>query len=105
MERVDISQWSAKDVARLVALLEAQRGYYRQIASALPVPVALVSKNRSLLWSNRAFRARFGARVPERGFAEIPVRAWDNEDETETLLVLEPPQQVSTGTGGIPGDL
>ena len=105
MERVDISQWSAKDVARLVALLEAQRGYYRQIASALPVPVALVSKNRSLLWSNRAFRGRFGTRVPDRGFAEIPVRAWDNEDETETLLVLEPPPQIAAAPSGIAGDL
>src|ERR1700688_4481006 len=105
MERADFGQWSAKDVARLLALLEAQLGYYREIAAALPIPVAVVSKDRSLLWTNRAFRKRFGTRVPDRGFTEIPMRAWHDEDETETLLVLEPPQQVSTGPGGVPSDL
>ena len=101
MERADIGHWSAKDVARLLALLEAQLGYYREIAAALPIPLAVVSKDRSLLWTNRAFRKRFGTRVPDRGFTEIPVRAWHDEDETETLLVLEPPQQVSAGSGGV----
>ncbi|MBZ5672998.1 MAG: response regulator [Acidobacteriia bacterium] len=105
MERADIGLWSAKDVARLLALLEAQLGYYREIASALPIPLAVVSKDRSILWTNRAFRKRFGTRVPDRGFTEIPVRAWHDEDETETLLVLEPPQQVSAGSGGVPNDL
>src|SRR5579862_4813198 len=95
MERADIGHWSAKDVARLLALLEAQLGYYREIAAALPIPVAVISKDRSLLWANRAFRKRFGTRVPDRGFAEIPVRAWHDEDETETLLVLEQtPQEI-----------
>jgi len=92
-ERADIGHWSANDVARLLALLEAQLGYYREIAAALPIPVALVSKDRSLLWTNRAFRKRFGTRVPDRGFAEIPMRSWHDEDETETLLVLEQPPQ------------
>ncbi|MGH9648050.1 MAG: response regulator, partial [Bryobacteraceae bacterium] len=95
MERADISHWSAKDVARLLALLEAQLGYYREIAAALPIPVAVVSKDRSLLWTNRAFRKRFGTKVPERGFIEIPVRSLHDEDETETLLVLDQsPQEV-----------
>ncbi len=89
MERPDIGPWSAKDVARLLALLEAQLGYYREIAATLPVPLTVVSKDRSILWTNRAFRKRFGTRVPDRGFAEIPVRAWHDEDETETLLVLK----------------
>ena len=95
MERPDIGPWSAKDVARLLALVEAQLGYYREIAAALPIPVAVVSKDRSLLWTNRAFRERFGTKVPDRGFIEIPVRSWHDEDETETLLVLEPsPQEI-----------
>jgi len=95
MERADIRHWSAQDVARLLALLEAQLGYYREIAAALPIPVAVVSKDRSLLWTNRAFRKRFGTKVPDRGFIEIPVRSWHDEDETETLLVLEPsPQEI-----------
>ena len=109
MERPDIGPWSAKDVARLLALLEAQLGYYREIAAALPIPVALVSKDRSLLWTNRAFRKRFGTKVPDRGFIEIPVRSWHDEDETETLLVLEPSpreipaagQEISSNMPGI----
>ena len=105
MERADIGPWSAKDVARLLALLEAQLGYYREIAAALPIPLAVVSKDRSLLWTNRAFRKRFGTKVPDRGFTEIPVRAWHDEDETETLLVLEPPQALATQGGGVPNDL
>jgi two-component system, cell cycle sensor histidine kinase and response regulator CckA len=105
MERADISPWSAQDVARLLALLEAQLGYYREIAAALPIPLAVVSKDRSVLWTNRAFRKRFGTRVPDRGFTEIPVRSWNDEDETETLLVLEPPQALATEGGGVPSDL
>src|SRR5665213_162839 len=105
MERADIGHWSARDVARLLALLEAQLGYYREIAAALPIPLAVVSKDRSVLWTNRAFRKRFGTRVPDRGFTEIPVRAWHDEDETETLLVLEPPQALAMQGGGVPNDL
>ena len=106
MERADLGPWSAQDVARLLALLEAQLGYYREIAAGLPIPVAAVSKDRSLLWTNRAFRKRFGTRVPDRGFTEIPMRAWHDEDQSETLLVLEPPQQLSAFPGaGVPSDL
>jgi signal transduction histidine kinase/CheY-like chemotaxis protein len=99
MERPDIGPWSAQDVARLLALLEAQLGYYREIAAALPIPVAVVSKDRSLLWNNRAFRKRFGTKVPDRGFIEIPVRAWHDEDETETLIVLEQRPQETPAAG------
>jgi two-component system cell cycle sensor histidine kinase/response regulator CckA len=92
IERADFRQWAAKDVARLLALLEAELGYYREIAAALPIPLAVVSKDRSVVWTNRAFRRRFGTRgedVPARGFTEIPMRAWHDEDETETLLVFD----------------
>jgi two-component system cell cycle sensor histidine kinase/response regulator CckA len=106
IERADIGNWSAKDVARLLALLEAQLGYYREIAAVLPIPVAVIAKDRTLLWTNASFRKRFGTRVPDRGFAEIPVRAWHDADEMETLLVLEPPRQVSAfPSAGVPGDL
>ena len=105
MERADIGHWSAKEVARLLALLEAQLGYYREIAAALPIPLAVVSKDRSLLWTNRAFRKRFGTRVPDRGFTEIPLRAWHDEDETETLLVLGTPATGFGVSGGVPSDL
>jgi hypothetical protein len=110
MERADFRQWTAKDVARLLALLEAELGYYREIAAALPIPLAVISKDRTVVWTNPAFRKRFGRRgedMPARGFTEIPMRAWHDEDETEALLVFEAPlQQVPLATGaGVPGDL
>jgi two-component system cell cycle sensor histidine kinase/response regulator CckA len=106
IERADIGHWSAKDVARLLALLEAQLGYYREIAAVLPLPVAVIAKDRTLLWANAAFRKRFGTRVPDHGFTEIPVHAWHNAEEMETLLVLEPPQPASALPGaGVPNDL
>ena len=110
MERPDFGPWSAKDVARLLALLEAQLGYYREIAAALPIPLAVVSKDRAVVWTNRAFRKRFGTRtedLPARGFTEIPMRAWHDEDETETLLlVLEPLRRLPRRTvGAMPGGL
>src|SRR2546421_2557567 len=105
MERADFGQWSAKEVARLLALLEAQLAYYREIAAAVPIPLAVVAKDRSVIWTNSAFRNRFKT-LPAKGFTEIPLRAWHDEDETETLLVLEPPQLVSTNAaGGALGDL
>jgi signal transduction histidine kinase len=110
MERADFRQWAAKDVARLLALLEAELGYYREIAAALPIPLAVVSKDRSVVWTNRAFRKRFGTRsedVPARGFTEIPMRAWHDEDETETLLVFEDRAQhlPAAAAVDVPGDL
>lgn len=90
MERADFGHWSAKDVARLLALLEAQLGYYREIAAALPIPLAIVSKDRSLIWTNRAFRSRFkDLPAQNKGFTEVSLRAWHDEDESEALLVFE----------------
>ena len=92
MERSDFRQWAAKDVARLLALLEAELGYYREIAAALPIPLAVLSKDRSVVWTNRAFRRRFGTRIenlPALGVTQIPMRAWHDEDEAETLLVVD----------------
>lgn len=106
MERADFGHWSAKDVARLLALLEAQLGYYREMAAALPTPLAIVSKDRSVVWTNRAFRKRFGTRVedlPARGFTEIPLRAWHDEDEIETLIVVG--EAPAPSIGAIPSDL
>ena len=68
-------------------MLDAELGYYREIAVKLPIPLAIVSQDRTVVWSNRAFRARFND-LPAGGFTEIPIRAWHNEDETETLLVF-----------------
>ena len=86
-ESSDFHHWSVKDVARLRALLEAELGYFREIAALLPVPLAVVSKDRAIVWTNRAFRSRFRD-LPITGFIEIPMRALHDEDQTETLLVF-----------------
>jgi len=105
IERADFRHWAAKDVARLLALLEAELGYYREIAAALPIPLAILSKDRTLVWTNRAFRNRFGETIPaDRGFTEVPLRAWHDEDQTETLLVFESPQPPVVPRGEVPND-
>ena len=92
-ESADFHHWSVKDVARLRALLEAELGYFREIAAVLPIPLAIVSKGRAVLWTNRAFRSRFRD-LPVAGFTEIPLRALHEEDQTETLLVFGVSQEV-----------
>ena len=65
MERMDRDQWSAKDVARLLALLEDQRRYYQDIIAALPVAVAALAGDRSLISCNRAFRQLVSMRIED----------------------------------------
>ena len=102
-ESSDFHHWSVKDVARLRALLEAELGYFREIAAILPIPLAIVSKNRAVVWTNRAFRSRFRD-LPVTGFAEIPLRALHDEDQTETLLVFGVSQEAATA-GTVPHEL
>ena len=103
-ESADFHHWSVKDVARLRALLEAELGYFREIAAILPIPLAIVSKDRAVVWTNRAFRSRFRD-LPTTGFAEIPIRAWHDEDQTETLLVFGVSQEAATAAVAVPHEL
>jgi len=106
IERADFRHWAAKDVARLLALLEAELGYYREIAAALPIPLAIISQDRAVVWTNRAFRNRFGTEVlPNHGFTEVPLQAWLDEDQTETLLVFQDEAERSQEGTAIPSDL
>src|SRR5258706_9892774 len=59
MDRASNSYWNAKDVARLLALVENERRYYAELTAELPVPVAIVSSALELLLANRAFRTLF----------------------------------------------
>jgi two-component system cell cycle sensor histidine kinase/response regulator CckA len=59
MDRASHSLWNAKDVARLLALVESERRYFAEITADLPVPVAIVSPELDLLLTNRAFQAHF----------------------------------------------
>jgi len=62
MDRTDFEPWKGKEVARLLALVESQRRYYQDLVSALPVGLVVLSANRSVVSSNRAFRQAFAVR-------------------------------------------
>jgi two-component system cell cycle sensor histidine kinase/response regulator CckA len=65
MERTDFEQWKGREVARLLALVETERRYYQEIVAALPVALAVLSPDRSVVSANRAFRQTFGLTVDE----------------------------------------
>lgn len=65
MERTDIEQWRGKEVARLLALVETERRYYQEMVASLPVALAVLSSDRSIISANRAFRSYFGLRPEE----------------------------------------
>src|SRR5580700_4784157 len=62
MERADFDQWRSREVARLLALVESERRYYQEMVAALPVPVAVLSEDRTVVSANRAFRQLFDLR-------------------------------------------
>ena len=62
MDRTDFEPWKGKEVAKLLALVENQRRYYQDLVSALPVGLAVLSTNRAIVASNRAFRQAFAVR-------------------------------------------
>ena len=65
MQRTDFEQWKGKEVARLLALVETERRYYQEMVATLPVAIAVLSSNRSIVLANRAFRQLFGVTGPE----------------------------------------
>src|SRR5277367_3145660 len=65
MERQDLEQWKAKEVARLLALVETERRYYQEMVALLPVALVVLSEDRTLSSANRAFRQTFGLRSSE----------------------------------------
>src|SRR5580704_7527996 len=62
MERTDLEQWKAKEVARLLALVETERRYYQEMVAVLPVPLVVLAVDRGILSANRAFRQTFNLR-------------------------------------------
>ncbi len=63
MERADLEQWKAKEVARLLALVESERRYYQEIVAVLPVALVVLSADRTVSSANRVFRQTFGLRT------------------------------------------
>lgn len=65
MERTDFEQWKAKEVARLLALVESERRYYQEMVASLPVALVVLSQDRSIVSANRAFRQTFAVRMED----------------------------------------
>jgi PAS domain S-box-containing protein len=60
MERADLEQWKAREVARLLGLVETERRYYQEIAASIPVGLLVLSPDLSIISANRAVRKIFG---------------------------------------------
>jgi len=56
MERADLQQWRGREVARLLALVEAERRYYQEIVASVPVGLGVLAEDLTLLSANRTFR-------------------------------------------------
>jgi two-component system cell cycle sensor histidine kinase/response regulator CckA len=60
MERADLEQWKAREVARLLGLVESERRYYQEIAACIPVGLLVLSPDLAIVSANRAVRKIFG---------------------------------------------
>jgi CheY-like chemotaxis protein len=65
LDRTDLQLWKAREVVRLLALLEKDRRYYQRLLSALPMGVAVLSANRQIVATNKAFRNLLGLTIDE----------------------------------------
>jgi len=82
MERADLERWKAREVARLLALVESERNYYQELAAAIPVGLLVVAPDLTIVSANRAIRQIFG-------LTESPLRA-----RLEALLPAPLPDRV-----------
>jgi CheY-like chemotaxis protein len=65
MERADLEIWKAREVARLLSLVENERRYYQEIIASLPVGLVVLSGDLSVISSNNAARGMLVA--PDMG--------------------------------------
>ena len=57
MERTDLEQWKAKEVARLLAFVgETERRYYQEMVAMLPVPLVVLSEDRGVSCESRIWQ-------------------------------------------------
>jgi len=60
MERNDLEKWRTRELPQLLALAEAERGYFQDIIAALPVGHVVVSADLSIISVNRSIRKILG---------------------------------------------
>ncbi len=87
MERADLEQWKAREVARLLALVETERRYYQEIVASIPVGLLVLSTDLAIISANRAIRTIFGLRSADsvRGRLDALLPAWVLDRVQEVL--------------------
>ena len=87
MERADLEQWKAREVARLLSLVETERRYYQEIVASIPVGLLVLSPELSIISANRAIRKIFGLRSGDalRGRLDALLPGWVLDRVTEVL--------------------
>ena len=91
MERADLEQWKAREVARLLGLVETERRYYQEIAASIPVGVLVLSPDLAIISANRAIRTMFGLTGSTlRARLDTLLPAWVLERVTEVLKTSAP---------------
>jgi len=87
MERADLEQWKAREVARLLALVETERRYYQEIVASIPVGLLVLSSDLAIISANRAIRKIFGLRSGDslRGRLDSLLPGWVLDRVTEAL--------------------
>src|SRR5258708_16438438 len=87
MERADLEQWKAREVARLLALVETERRYYQEIVASIPVGLLVLSSDLAIISANRAIRKIFGLRSGDslRGRLDSLLPGWVLDRVTEVL--------------------
>ena len=72
MEKSENHLWPSREVARLLSLVEADRRYYEDILTVLPVPVAIVKAHGQFVSANRAFLRQQQLKITELGALSLP---------------------------------
>jgi two-component system cell cycle sensor histidine kinase/response regulator CckA len=87
MERADLEQWKAREVARLLSLVETERRYYQEIVASVPVGLLVLSPELSIISANRAIRKIFALRSGDalRGRLDALLPGWVLDRVTEVL--------------------
>jgi len=87
MERADLEQWKAREVARLLALVETERRYYQEIVASIPVGLLVLSSDLAIISANRAIRKIFSLRSGDspRGRLDSLLPGWVLDRVTEVL--------------------
>src|SRR5437868_13756449 len=92
MVRSDLEQWKAREVARLLALVETERRYYQEIVATIPIGLLILSPDLNIISSNREVRRIFGLRSgdPVRGQLDTLLPAWVLDKVREVLSSSTP---------------